>query len=54
MTRFQYAYGYRTYAAALAALEHCYATGEVSESERPEITSYTTMNGCRYAIIIDG
>ena len=54
MRRFFYSFGHKSLDAAKAALEHCFATGEVSESEQPEIVSYMTKKGRRWGIQVNG
>jgi hypothetical protein len=55
MNSYWYAYGYKTRAAALDALEESYALGEVSEGERPVIDSYKLFDGkTRYGIRLEG
>lgn len=60
-SRYTYAYGYRSFEAADAALEDCFATGEVLPGEFPEIESYRIPRGngarsgaTRYRITLAG
>jgi hypothetical protein len=53
-SRFFYGFGYKTIEAAQAALEDCYATGEISQAEEPAIVTYVTKKGRRYGIKING
>jgi hypothetical protein len=50
MTRYTYAYGYRSRQAATIALEDMFAAGEVSPGERPKIYRYSCPAGPRWAI----
>ena len=45
--RHWYAYGYRSRDAAEDALEDCFAAGEVSACEAPEVRSYRARSGER-------
>lgn len=40
MIRYTYAYGYRSHAAAVEAIESMFAAGEISPSERPQAKRY--------------
>jgi anti-sigma factor RsiW len=51
---FTYAYGYKSRDHAWCALMDMFADGEVSESDRPELESYTNREGKRrWRILID-
>jgi len=50
--RFEYAGPYKTRERAEAALEHCFATGEVVEGERPEVESRKTPKGRRWFVTL--
>lgn len=53
-TRYTYAHGYKSRDAAQDALEDCFATGEVSQCERPKIEAYQSrLNGRRYMITLE-
>jgi len=41
MSKYTYAFGYRTREAAETALEDMFACGEVSQAERPTVESYS-------------
>ena len=51
--RYTYAYGYRSQQDAEAALEQCYAAGEISEGEKPRIYRYSCPGGHRWAIDLE-
>ena len=53
MLRVTYAYGFKTRDAAETALVDCFANGEISEGEGPEISSYRSRDGAlRWQITI--
>lgn len=53
MTRYTYAYGYKSKDAAENALESMYAVGEVSLGERAKIYRYSCPGGHRWAIDLE-
>lgn len=51
LTRYTYGSGYKTRQAALDMIEDGFAAGEISESERPQIESYTNAKGQRRYLV---
>jgi hypothetical protein len=41
---YTYSYGHKSRDAAKEALAECYCTGEVSDGDKPAISSYRTLN----------
>lgn len=55
MTRYTYAYGYRSLDAAEDALENLCANGEISTAENPRCESYRAPSGSRrWRITLEG
>lgn len=53
--RFTYSYGYRTRDAAEAALDDCFANGDVSHGDAPAVEAYKNRDGAtRYRITLAG
>lgn len=53
MTRYTYAYGYKSQPAAEDALEQAYATGDILPGEKPRIYRYSCPAGHRWAIDLE-
>jgi hypothetical protein len=54
MSRYTYAFGYKSEEAAESALEHLFATGDVLPGEKPKIYRYACPGGYRWAIDLEG
>jgi len=53
MTRYTYAFGYRSQIAAELALEDAFATGDILPGEKPRIYRYSCPGGHRWAIDLE-
>lgn len=54
MTRYTYAFGFKSHDAAQLALEDAYETGDILPGEKPKIYRYSCPGGLRWAIDLEG